>query len=136
MKLPGAPKQLGKPRELLLLVQMVVALALHIGWPLFAEFRTERRKRMAKAAFNQLLRERSCSEQVLVCLKILINNYESLPDTSILASRDPSELQNACDHMVPVQRKFFLLYSTNMNVAILGSIILPGLAYIMKRMRR
>ncbi|ELA42899.1 uncharacterized protein VICG_00214 [Vittaforma corneae ATCC 50505] len=133
MKFPGKSRLLGRSRELFLLTQMAFALMLHIGWPLFVEFQVEKRKRMAKIAFNQLVKERSISNSILICLKILINNYESLPDASILDSRDLNELQNTCDCLVPVQKKIFLLYSMNMSIAVLGSVILPGLSYLMKK---
>ena len=73
--------------------------------------------------FNRKLCDAKYSSSILSYLKILINNFESLPDRSILNSRDMDELREAVDSLVPIQKKSFLLYSLNYNLAVLGSII-------------
>lgn len=120
----------------MLLLQILFAIGMEIGYPFFREWQIENRKLGAKIAFNELLRAKIVPDSVLHCLKILINNYESLSDLRILNSRDLFELQDACNNLVPQQKTIFLLYSKTMNLALLGSIVFPGVTYSLRKVIR
>lgn len=122
-----------KSKEIFLLFQIFVALIIHIFWPIILDLNVEKHKKQAMIAFNQELKSQKTSLEVLSYLKILINNYESLNNTSILNSRDVKELKMACDSLEPIQKKYFLYYSLSFNLAVIGSILVPGLSYSIKR---
>lgn len=125
--------QTKKKQALLLGIQIIIAIIIHIGIPLLKEALLEKRKTDAKIKFNNMLEKGELSNEILNYLKILINNYESLSDTSIINSEDPIRLRKACDSIEPINKKLFLLYSLKMNLAILGTILLPTLSYSVKK---
>jgi len=135
MKLKANFKELHL-RELFLLLQIILVVAWHLGYPLYSEYILDQKKKLAKVAFNNLVDENGLPADVLRCLKILINNYESLTDVEILNSRNIEVLEPACNGLIPAHKRIFLHYSNSMNMSIMGSILLPAVSFTLKSLFR
>lgn len=123
-----------KTKEVFLLIEILLAVLWHIGHPLYTQYVIDQRKRNAKITFNALVDSNNTTLDVLKCLRILINNYESLDNVKILECRDLTILSNACDSLIPKQQKIFLFYSTTMNLCTLGAVLLPGLSFVLRKL--
>lgn len=125
-----------KKEAILLLCSIAIAIAVHMIPVLLSSWIVERSISRHKAMFNLMMRDGSVDPEALRHLKTLINNYESLEDTSILKSTNVAELKEAVENLTPVHRKRFLKYSPKLNMAILGPLLAPSAMFSIKRIAR
>lgn len=123
-----------RKEAIVLLCSIVVAIAIHLSPVLYRSWATERSIRRHKAAFNRMMQEGLVEKDVLMYLKILINNYESLENVSILHSTSVGELREATENLVPVHCVRFLKYSPMLNVVMLGPLLASPTVFAIKRL--
>ncbi|KAM0681606.1 hypothetical protein GINT2_000119 [Glugoides intestinalis] len=125
-----------KRRAVVLLIQVLILIVIYIGIPFIERLNVTQKKLHAMVMFNELVDSKVHTNEMLKYLKVLINNFESLTNVEILDSRDLNKLQEECNRLKPNHIQIFLYYSTKMNLAILGSILLPGLSYAFKTLKK
>lgn len=125
-----------KKEAMVLLCSIFIAIVIHVGPVFLDSWITERDIFRHKETFNQMMRDGSTKEETLKYLKILINNYESLEDTSILESTNVADLKKVTESLTPVHRTEFLKCSPMMNIAVLGPLLVPSTLFSIKRITR
>lgn len=122
-----------RKEAIILMCSILVAIAIHLGPVLYRSWAIEKSILRHKAVFNQMVQDGTVGREILMYLKILINNYESLDDVSILQSTSADELRKATESLMPVHCVKFLKYSPRLNMIVLGPLLGPPAVFVIKR---
>lgn len=119
--------------EIFLISLTFIFIFHHLIVQITEHFLIQFEKTLRMKEFNILLDNNSVSLTVLKSLKILIHNYESLPDKSILNSRNENKLQETVRTLKIEHQEIFLKNTTTLNLLVFGSTLMPCFAFLIKK---
>lgn len=122
-----------KTNDIFLVFQMIIVLAYHCARPIVVNYLNQLEKINQMNEFNLLLDQNSVPENILKCLKILIHNYENLPNKNILNSRNESELHEAVLNLKIQHQPIFLKSTKTLNCLVFGATVMPCIVYLIKK---
>lgn len=123
-----------KKEYIVLIISIISAFLIHLAPFYYHSFILNSKILKAKQSFNDLLKDNSVDTEILKCLKILINNYESLEDESVLNSGNLEELQDAVENIKIQTHDKILKYSPLMTLSMLGSVTITPIVFSLKKL--
>lgn len=130
------PHLISRQVDALLLLVTVLAVSLwHIVPEIVDEYRRESVIRRYKEGFNRLVDEGE-DKEMLKCLKILINNMESVENIEILKSKNKTILKNEISKIKIKHIRMWLWLTPCTYFIILGPLYCSILVYVIKSVKK
>lgn len=122
-----------KTKSIVLLASIGVILGIYFGIIIINSYYLDKKIAALKRQFNLLLKNKILKPESLRRFKILINNYELIKNKEISSELDINRIFKELENLTFYTDKCHLDYSWNMQLVMLGSILITPIFFSLKK---